>query len=223
MRELPKFVSQILAWSLLLASSANAGTDPAAVDTNTGTNFNRYAYANNSPYKFTDPDGRNPKGCGDGTCNGVMLSGPLDYRKDVRGRLEEIRSADPENAQRLDTLEGSKFAHRIVPLSREPATEGRAANRANAGPEANGEIRADGTAGPGVGTVTVYDPNKSVSGGVKGSGTPAGILAHELVGHGFDKDQGTNDTSKNPATGERRSEESGRAAERRHIEPETVE
>ena len=23
--------------------------------------FNRYAYANNNPYKFTDPDGRNPK------------------------------------------------------------------------------------------------------------------------------------------------------------------
>jgi hypothetical protein len=43
---------------LLLASAAYAGTDPAAVDTTTGANFNRYAYGNNSPYKFTDPDGR---------------------------------------------------------------------------------------------------------------------------------------------------------------------
>jgi len=34
--------------------------DPMAVDTTSAFNFNRYAYANNSPYKFTDPDGREP-------------------------------------------------------------------------------------------------------------------------------------------------------------------
>ncbi len=33
--------------------------DPIAVDTTSAFNFNRYAYANNSPYRFTDPDGRN--------------------------------------------------------------------------------------------------------------------------------------------------------------------
>ena len=33
------------------------GVDPMAVDTTSAFNFNRYAYANNSPYKFTDPDG----------------------------------------------------------------------------------------------------------------------------------------------------------------------
>ena len=32
--------------------------DPMAVDTRSAINFNRYAYANNSPYAFTDPDGR---------------------------------------------------------------------------------------------------------------------------------------------------------------------
>jgi len=32
--------------------------DPMWVDTKTGENFNRYWYANNNPYKFTDPDGR---------------------------------------------------------------------------------------------------------------------------------------------------------------------
>jgi RHS repeat-associated protein len=32
--------------------------DPVTADGNTGGNFNRYWYANNNPYKFTDPDGR---------------------------------------------------------------------------------------------------------------------------------------------------------------------
>ncbi|MGG6462357.1 RHS repeat domain-containing protein [Solilutibacter silvestris] len=33
-------------------------TDPVAANASTGASFNRYDYANNNPYKFTDPDGR---------------------------------------------------------------------------------------------------------------------------------------------------------------------
>jgi RHS repeat-associated protein len=32
--------------------------DPVTTDANNGGSFNRYVYANNSPYKYTDPDGR---------------------------------------------------------------------------------------------------------------------------------------------------------------------
>ncbi|MDQ3511675.1 MAG: hypothetical protein M3414_08355 [Pseudomonadota bacterium] len=32
--------------------------DAVTADGNTGSNFNRYWYANNNPYRFTDPDGR---------------------------------------------------------------------------------------------------------------------------------------------------------------------
>jgi RHS repeat-associated protein len=32
--------------------------DPVLTDGNTGASFNRYVYANNSPYKYIDPDGR---------------------------------------------------------------------------------------------------------------------------------------------------------------------
>jgi len=35
--------------------------DPVTTDAKTGSSFNRYAYGNNNPYKFTDPDGRDPR------------------------------------------------------------------------------------------------------------------------------------------------------------------
>ena len=38
--------------------------DPVYVDLSTGGNFNRYWYANNNPYTFTDPDGRFSRGTG---------------------------------------------------------------------------------------------------------------------------------------------------------------
>ncbi len=46
---------------LIVASSAHArfvSVDPVQANPSNGTNFNRYYYANNNPYKFTDPDGR---------------------------------------------------------------------------------------------------------------------------------------------------------------------
>lgn len=36
------------------------GVDPKEVDPEDPHSFNRYAYANNNPYKYVDPDGKNP-------------------------------------------------------------------------------------------------------------------------------------------------------------------
>lgn len=38
--------------------------DPVETDPNSGASFNRYNYANNNPYRFTDPDGRESKSKG---------------------------------------------------------------------------------------------------------------------------------------------------------------
>jgi RHS repeat-associated protein len=38
--------------------------DPVTTDANTGSAFNRYAYADNSPYRYIDPDGRSPQEAG---------------------------------------------------------------------------------------------------------------------------------------------------------------
>lgn len=44
-------------------------TDPVTANSATGANFNRYWYANNNPYKFTDPDGRAPCRNDNPNCN----------------------------------------------------------------------------------------------------------------------------------------------------------
>jgi len=52
----------LLAGSLVLCNGEALArwisVDPAPANPNNGASFNRYNYANNNPYKFTDPDGR---------------------------------------------------------------------------------------------------------------------------------------------------------------------
>ncbi|MCD9026831.1 hypothetical protein LDO26_01190 [Luteimonas sp. BDR2-5] len=50
--------------ALVFSFAAHASTDPVQANPNTGQNFNRYWYANNNPYRFTDPDGRLSRGEG---------------------------------------------------------------------------------------------------------------------------------------------------------------
>lgn len=66
-----KTISKTLAAVLcLLAFDAWArfvSVDPVKANPSTGTNFNRYYYVENNPYKFTDPDGR-AKSCANNQC-----------------------------------------------------------------------------------------------------------------------------------------------------------
>lgn len=58
--------------------------DPVHVDTSSGGNFNRYWYANNNPYRFVDPDGRqavDDYGRPRSTCPGCTLMRMEDGRR----------------------------------------------------------------------------------------------------------------------------------------------
>jgi len=61
MRIFRSVFAALLALALVASGNAHArfvSVDPVQPDTNTGENFNRYHYANNNPYRFVDPDGR---------------------------------------------------------------------------------------------------------------------------------------------------------------------
>ncbi len=51
-------VALLLVFASGTASARFVSVDPVQANANNGTNFNRYYYANNNPYRFTDPDGR---------------------------------------------------------------------------------------------------------------------------------------------------------------------
>lgn len=57
--------------------------DPIAANGNNGGNFNRYWYASNNPYKFTDPDGRYVCNAGKQQC-GLVRSAIRDLKRSVR-------------------------------------------------------------------------------------------------------------------------------------------
>ncbi|MDN5850370.1 MAG: hypothetical protein L0H63_12170, partial [Nitrococcus sp.] len=67
--------------------------DPVPASPSTGANFNRYWYANNNPYSFTDPDGRAPNKAG--------VTGPLHvYNALQLGGLANLRDTHGGNSNR---------------------------------------------------------------------------------------------------------------------------
>ena len=73
--------------------------DPVTADANTGGNFNRYWYANNNPYKFTDPDGREVKFAG---------GSPSDFLRNVARGIRYL------NANGLANNVGQAHMHKEV-------------------------------------------------------------------------------------------------------------
>jgi len=91
--------------------------DPVATDSKNGWNFNRYNYAANNPYRFTDPDGRNscatPQGApfcltpelagGAGAAGGTVSTGGAEVGVYVAVLAEAVQgegSATPQEPAR---------------------------------------------------------------------------------------------------------------------------
>jgi hypothetical protein len=148
-----------------------------------GANFNRYWYANNNPYKFTDPDGRK-----------IVIAGDREFKREVKAQIKELK-ATPTGKQIVETLEKSKNTFTI------------SENRGSSG--ANPDSAANAQNGQGSGGTIAHDPKwtPTVNTTNGPEATPSKIvLGHELS-HAVDYDKGTLDRSINPATGVRRSEE----------------
>lgn len=180
--------------------------DPVPTFPNDGTNFNRYWYANDNPYKFTDPDGRY-----------VTFGGDETYKEKMTGRLTQVGEADPLLGAVIKTIEQSPLEHKFSPLSERPseAIDPSDPNRPATGPR----NEANASNGEGSATDTFYDPDVSIPDpGRPGYGSPGGILAHE-VSHVYDNDQGRNTDDVNPETGQKVVEERANYLEKKFVEP----
>lgn len=180
--------------------------DPVTADTVTSWNFNRYNYAASNPYKFTDPDGRH-----------ITIGGDEAYKESAVSRLAAVGAADPVLKAKIAALERSPNEHHIAPITEAPA-DARDPGAPDRAINVGRGSRADESNGVGVGTTTYYNPDANIGPPGSDYGTPEGVIAHELLGHAYDKDLGISDRSLNPKTGYPRSEERANDMEKRYLE-----
>lgn len=175
----------------LAASAAYASTDPVQANPNTGESFNRYSYANNNPYRHTDPDGREIRAANPG--DRVRIEKMVNslavgvYKFNSGGQLQQVQS----------TGDTSKFSQYYSDrLNQAIASDNTinveiGDNYHNAFTGENVEIRGGLTQalGNGLSDQNVMVTGQSYTGDMQTSTgdpltqTPGTVLMHEMVGH----------------------------------------
>ncbi len=99
--------------------------DPLVTNANTGSSFNRYAYAAGNPYKYVDPDGRNPKLIADFALNvglSVVTTGKLGLavalKETVVGALNPVKTMNTAAKLASAIYTGSKLARNMAKAGR---------------------------------------------------------------------------------------------------------
>ena len=148
------------------------GMDRVGFDDKNIHSFNRYAYANNNPYKYIDPDGKE-----------IVLTGSFHQQGEINASLTKIKQSNERLGSMIKKLEESVNKHSI-----RYSNPGEAPNNTSTG------IKENDSNGIGTGTTTAVDVSKSY--GIFGQMSPESSLAHELQ-HASDADQGiiTNEKS----------------------------
>jgi RHS repeat-associated protein len=86
--------------------------DPVLTDANTGESFNRYAYAENNPYKYIDPDGR---GAVDGLIKIIIKTLIKTETTAVKTGAKEVAKAEAKAAEKV--VEGAKRGPKTDPAA----------------------------------------------------------------------------------------------------------
>jgi RHS repeat-associated protein len=79
--------------------------DPVITDANTGGSFNRYAYAQNNPYRYIDPDGRYSDESNNQSCRDMV--GNCSSYGSLTSNASNSESANKTSAQHVFTTMGS--------------------------------------------------------------------------------------------------------------------
>ncbi len=106
--------------------------DPMGVDTTTAWNFNRFNYANNNPYKFTDPDGRFATLAG--VAAGGLVAGELEAVKQMQSsRIGQLPSLSAIRSIAVATYRGAAIGGATVAAGGASTTATRAAGYSELG------------------------------------------------------------------------------------------